>query len=204
MYSAKKVLPVPLSPYRMTGVAAGANACARDTASTVTGARAMGACDDGWERRSETRRGVVTRLETFACRRKNHYGPPTCASGGSAANVIIVVEGQQQNLYGGVKAARFLSSSIARNQPRRALIEEVVPRPVDQHEQLVAEADQLDDVNAEPHHPCYESAGLHPEDVRDRGIAADRGQRPLVAVAERLERLPAEPAYDVARDGSSH
>src|SRR5438093_13493860 len=87
MYSAKKVLPVPLSPYRMTGVAAGANVCARDTASTITGANAMGACDDGCERRSETRRGVVTRLETFARRRKNHYGLPTGASGGSAPNV---------------------------------------------------------------------------------------------------------------------
>src|SRR6266545_760114 len=65
MYSAKKVLPVPLSPYRMTGVAAGANACARDTASTITGAKAMGTCDDGCERRSETRRGVVTQFETL-------------------------------------------------------------------------------------------------------------------------------------------
>src|SRR6266513_100794 len=102
----------------MTGVAAGANACARDTASTIKGARAMGACDDGRERRSGTRRGVVTRLETLACRRKNHYGPPTCANGGSAATVIIGVEGRQQNLYGGVKAARFLCSSVARNQPR--------------------------------------------------------------------------------------
>src|SRR2546430_7141197 len=55
-----------------------------------------------------------------------------------------------------------------------------LPISVDQHEQLVAEADQLDDVNAEPHHPRYESACLNPKHVRDRGIAADRGQRPLV------------------------
>ena len=47
----------------------------------------MGACDDGRERRSGTRRGVVTRLETTTCRRKNHYGLPTGASGGSAPNV---------------------------------------------------------------------------------------------------------------------
>jgi len=54
MYAAKKVLPVPLSPCRMMGVAAGANACARDTAAIIEGARATGSFDDGGERRSGT------------------------------------------------------------------------------------------------------------------------------------------------------
>jgi len=36
----------------MIGVAAGANACARDTASIIEGARAIGSFDDGGEERS--------------------------------------------------------------------------------------------------------------------------------------------------------
>ncbi len=55
MYSAKNVFPVPLSPWGMTGVAAGAKACAREIASIIGGARAMGSFDDGRERRSGRR-----------------------------------------------------------------------------------------------------------------------------------------------------
>src|SRR6266487_3727916 len=60
MYSAKNVFPVPLSPYRITGVAAGAKACAREIASIIGGARAMGSFDDGRERRSGSKKDVVT------------------------------------------------------------------------------------------------------------------------------------------------
>ena len=63
MYSAKNVFPVPLSPWRMTGVAAGAKACAREIAAIIEGARAMGSFDDGGERRSGVRGAVVTQVE---------------------------------------------------------------------------------------------------------------------------------------------
>jgi hypothetical protein len=63
MYSAKNVLPVPLSPYSTIGVAAGANACARETASIIDGASAIGAFDDGGEDRSGKARRVVTSLK---------------------------------------------------------------------------------------------------------------------------------------------
>jgi hypothetical protein len=46
MYSPKNVFPVPLSPCRMTGVAAGAKACAREIESIIEGAKAMGSFDD--------------------------------------------------------------------------------------------------------------------------------------------------------------
>ena len=63
MYSAKKVLPVPLSPYSITGLIAGANACAREIASIIEGAKAIGSFDDGSEQRSGTGREAVTRFE---------------------------------------------------------------------------------------------------------------------------------------------
>src|ERR1041385_6986137 len=65
MYSAKNVFPVPLSPWRMTGVAAGAKACAREIASIIGGAKAIGSFDHGRERRSGSREGVVTQVETL-------------------------------------------------------------------------------------------------------------------------------------------
>ncbi len=70
----------------------------------------MGAWDDGCERRSETRRGVVTQFETTASCRKNHYGLPTGASEGSAPNVtrgFPSVDVQPQNVVGGVKRRPF-------------------------------------------------------------------------------------------------
>src|SRR2546427_8332699 len=59
----------------------------------------------------------------------------------------------------------------------RSLVEEIVPRPVQQHEQLVAKSDELDDVNDEPHHPRRKPAQLQSKDVRHSRVAADRGER---------------------------
>src|SRR5258705_8248717 len=94
--------------------------------------------------------------------------------------------------------------SISGYQPRRPLVEEIIPRPVDQHEELVAKADQLNDVNPEPHHPRDKTARLHPKDIRDRRVAADRGERALIPIPERLERQPAQLALDVAGDRVPH
>src|SRR5258705_12004105 len=88
--------------------------------------------------------------------------------------------------------------SISGYQPRGPLVKEIIPRPVDQHEELVAKADQLNDVNAEPHHPRDKTTRLHPKDVRDRRVAADRGERALIPIAERLDRPPLHPALYVA------
>src|SRR5437868_10353487 len=43
------------------------------------------------------------------------------------------------------------------DQTGGALVEEIVPRPVEQHEQLVAESDQLNNVHHQPHHPGREA-----------------------------------------------
>src|SRR6266446_7223152 len=95
-------------------------------------------------------------------------------------------------------------ASIARDQPRGPLIEEIIPRPVDQYEQLVPKADQLNDVNPEPHDPRHKASSLHTVDVRHRRIPTDRGQCALIAVAKRLERLTPYLTLDVAGDELAH
>src|ERR1043165_1989403 len=61
MYSAKNVFPVPLSPWRMIGLDAGAKACARDTATIIGGAKAIGSFNPPRRRSPDARPGVVTR-----------------------------------------------------------------------------------------------------------------------------------------------
>src|SRR2546430_17015502 len=79
----------------------------------------------------------------------------------------------------------FRSPSFLRDQSRGPLVEEVVPRPVHQHEQLVPEPDELDDVHDQPDDPGRESLERDSAEVGDRGVAADRGERAGILVAER-------------------
>src|SRR5437867_10953158 len=79
--------------------------------------------------------------------------------------------------------------SFLRDEARRPLVEEIIPRPVHHHEHLVAEPDELDDVDDQPHHPGRESLEGDAADVRDRGVAADRGERTGIRVAERRRGL---------------
>src|SRR5262245_21552779 len=58
--------------------------------------------------------------------------------------------------------------------------------PPDQHQDPVLEADQIEDVDAEPEEPRGEPTHFEALDVCDRARAADRGDVALVAVAERL------------------
>src|ERR1051325_1752710 len=85
------------------------------------------------------------------------------------------------------------------DEPCAALERHVRPRPLQQDQQPVPEADQIEDVDAEPGHPRYEAAEVEPADSRDRGGAADRGERAFVAVVERAQRLPLDGALDVVR-----
>ena len=42
-----------------------------------------------------------------------------------------------------------------------------------------------------PKPPCRGAGNLHPSKIRNRALAADRGQAPLVAIAERRRRFAA-------------
>src|SRR5207245_1079164 len=67
------------------------------------------------------------------------------------------------------------------------------------HEQLVAEPDDLDEVDDEPHDPGREPRKRDAPDVRDRGVAPDRGERARIAVAEGARRLAPRETGDVVR-----
>ena len=66
---------------------------------------------------------------------------------------------------------------------------EIRPRPLTEDRQAIAEADEKEDVNGQPGHPCGKAApvGLEwPLNIRDSGFAADSGHVALVEVMERL------------------
>src|SRR3970282_227107 len=67
---------------------------------------------------------------------------------------------------------------------RRALEGPVGPRPVDQHDDAVPEADQEVDVRGEPGDPGEPAPDVDPGEHRDRGGATDGRQLSVVAVAE--------------------
>src|SRR5437016_7552338 len=81
-----------------------------------------------------------------------------------------------------------------RDEPRGTLVEEVIPRPVQQHEQLVAKSDELDDVDHQPHHPRREPGEPDPPDVGDGGVPTDGREGAGIAVAERHGRLSGDAA----------
>jgi hypothetical protein len=64
-------------------------------------------------------------------------------------------------------------------------------RPADEHEDPVLEADEIEEMDDEPREPRDEAAQAEALDVCDGGSTADRREVALVAVAERLARLPA-------------
>src|SRR5262245_64618627 len=83
------------------------------------------------------------------------------------------------------------------DEPRPARVTDVLPRPREEHEQAVAEALEVHEVDERPEEPGGEARQLQPADAADRGRAPDRREAPLVAVVERLRRLAADAAQDV-------
>ena len=92
----------------------------------------------------------------------------------------------------------------AGDEPRAAAVGHERPRPADEDDDPVREADQIEDVDAEPQQPGGEAALAperpEPRDVGDARQPPDDGDVAVVAVAERLVR-PAEdaPADDLRR-----
>src|SRR2546422_1638269 len=82
------------------------------------------------------------------------------------------------------------------DQPRASAIGEVRPRPLEQHQHAVAEADQEEDVHEDPDQPREESAEMELPDVSHGLAAADDRELAFVPVAEG----PAGPAGQIAPD----
>ena len=76
---------------------------------------------------------------------------------------------------------------------------EVVPRPVDEHDDPVAEADEEHEVQPQPAEPPERAAEADPEgQLGDGGAPADRGHGALVHVAERSGAFAGRPPDDRA------
>src|ERR1043165_1829807 len=90
---------------------------------------------------------------------------------------------------------------VAGDQPRAALIGQVGPKPVERHDQAVAEADQEIDVGNAPHQPGDAPGQPQPAEIDDGLAPSDRREVAVVAVAERRGRGPAgEACCDDSRD----
>ena len=121
-------------------------------------------------------------------------GAPTIASqdeGGHGRSFIII---------GASSATRIAPEDY----PRAARVGHVGQRPLEHHHHAVAEADQEEDVDADPGQPRGEAREPQAADLRHRGLAADGGQRPLVAVLEPAPRLRLQRPEDVAGDVPAH
>src|SRR5881397_1131686 len=89
------------------------------------------------------------------------------------------------------------------NQTDAALEGHKGVRPLRHDDDAVAEPDQPEDVQEDPEQPGKETGYLQPEDFADRRPATDRGHRPEVSVAKRLQRPLLDRAQDVARGVSA-
>src|SRR5690606_3529058 len=87
----------------------------------------------------------------------------------------------------------------ARDEPDAALVHQVRPRPLDHHDQPVAEPDQHQHVHEHPDQPGGVAAEPDASEVRDGRGAADGRERSLVVVAEPLARLALQVPLDLPR-----
>src|SRR4030095_7832185 len=88
-----------------------------------------------------------------------------------------------------------------RDQADAALIREVRPRPLHEHDDAVAEPGQLEDVDEEPEHPRHPAGELNPAQISHGRGAADGGKVPGIAEPEGGSRLVPEGAPDPAAGG---
>src|SRR5581483_1763532 len=71
-------------------------------------------------------------------------------------------------------------------QSHLRFVEKIIPRPIDQNHQSVAEPNQPINVKRDPDHPCNESAERQAPDARHRRVASDRSKQPRVFIMERF------------------
>src|SRR5882672_4179641 len=89
------------------------------------------------------------------------------------------------------------------NQPRRALIAHVNPKPAQRDAEPVAQADQEVDMRDAPDPPCKGAAQLDAPEIDDCLALADLRQAAGMLVAERSERAAAQPGLDRVGDITS-
>src|SRR5688500_17148902 len=85
------------------------------------------------------------------------------------------------------------------DEPHATLIGQVAVRPLHEHTDPVAEADEIHDVHEQPEQPRNASAEPERSEICDRSRSADYCQVALVAVAKGQRRSLAHQPPDVAR-----
>src|SRR5271167_2378627 len=85
---------------------------------------------------------------------------------------------------------------LARDEPCRSVEGEVVPRPLQEHEEPVLEFDNVHKMNEQPHQPGRETRKADPAQVRHGGRPADGRHGSLIEVMERPRALAADPSLD--------
>src|SRR5216110_365465 len=64
---------------------------------------------------------------------------------------------------------------LARNEPRRALQGHIGPGPLKENDEAVPEADQQQDVDEDPYHPCHKAGKFEPVEIRHRRSPSNGG-----------------------------
>ena len=82
---------------------------------------------------------------------------------------------------------------MASNQPCASLLGEVVPAPLEHHQQLVIKLDQVVNVNENPDQPSREAGKSESFQVHDGGIATDNREAAHVVVLKGRQIIALEP-----------
>src|SRR5262245_21429542 len=97
-----------------------------------------------------------------------------------------------------------MRSLVSKNDARTALVGEISPCPVDEHDEPAAEADQEIYMQQQPE-PLGEYPGqTQLRQLRYRGVTADGGKRAPVPIAERRGRARLDQREHVLGDERAH
>ena len=91
-----------------------------------------------------------------------------------------------------------------RDEPGAAIVGDVGPGPLDHHQQPVAESDQEEDMDEEPHQPGQVARELPSTELGNGRASADGGEHPLVAITEGTPGLSPQGAPGVVGRDRPH
>src|ERR1700693_4133353 len=101
------------------------------------------------------------------------------------------------------RISRGAAVNVARDEARAPLPGHIRPRPLEQDDEPVAEADEVEDVDEAPEEPGGETGKPDPSEVCDGRAPSEDGQVPRVAVAKGLPFLSVYCRQDVLRGAPS-
>jgi hypothetical protein len=76
---------------------------------------------------------------------------------------------------------------FAGNQLGTALACDVVPSPLEEHQQFVIEANQIGDVHKQPQYPCQDTMQMQATEIGDASMAPNDRQVPFVVLVKRSQ-----------------